>query len=305
MSDLSRIDWNLVPALHALLAERNVSRAARRLGISQSAASGALARLRRHFGDDLLERRGNGYELTPLAQRLESKVEELASSIRSVLESTRVFDPAQARREFVLASTEYGQSVIAPGLIDRIANLAPHITVKFCWPNFVSSHRSEWLSTVDGWIAPRDKSTDMPSTGLLTDRWVCVVNRDNDDIGEALDLPEVIDFQWVVPSVAGDGVAPWLKRLLAHGIDLPILLTTESFSAVPYMVAGSRRIGLVQHALASRVLGPLNLRVVECPWEMLPLSFTLWWHPNHEHDPAHSWLRGQVEVYLGESQNPE
>ncbi len=295
MSELNRIDWNLVPALEALLAEKNVSRAARRLGISQSGASGALARLRRHFDDEILERKGNAYELTPLAQRLVPMVEEITSSTRAVLQSTRVFDPAEGSREFVIGSTEYGQSVIGPDLVDRVERHAPGAKISFAWPVPGVSGPSDWLAGIDGWIAPRDIFTDIPSTGLLTDRWVCVVDADNDAVGDDLSLSEVAAHAWVVPMVPGDLDLPWRRRLLSHGIDLPIAVATQSFSSVPFLVAGSPRIGITQRALVTRLDGALDLRILEIPWEMRPLNFTFWWHPNREHDPAHAWLRGQIE----------
>lgn len=298
MASLDRIDWNLVPALDALLHERNVSRAARRLGISQSAASGALARLRRHFDDDLLVRRDNAYELTPVALRLLPAARAAVDSTRAVLASMTSFDPAASTREFQVLSTEYGQTLLGGGLLDRVERAAPRVRVTFRWPSSPSGSPADWLAAHDGWLGPREAIPTMSSSGLVTDRWVCVVDRDHPTIGDRLGIDEVVEHRWIVPTRPRDHDLPWRQRLFAHGIELPIASSTESFSAVPFLVSGTPLVGIVQHALAVRFAEHCRLRVLEVPWSMLPLSLTLWWHPNREHDLAHAWFREQVAATM-------
>jgi DNA-binding transcriptional LysR family regulator len=297
VDEFDRIDWNLVPALDALLQERNVSRAARRLSISQSAASGALARLRRYFHDDLLVRQGGGYVLTPLAQQLLRPARDAVASTRGVLRSTRTFDPAASTREFVVVASEYGQTLFGAALIRRVRDAAPHSRLAFRQMSFTSD-QTEWFSAVDGWIGPRDAAPDRLSSGLFTDRWVCVVDEANDVVGEVLELSSAFEHSWVVPTVAQHRDLPWRQRLLGHGFDLNIAVTTESFGAVPYLVAGTEHIGLVQAGLLERLGASTGVRMVECPWPMPPLAFTLWWHENREHDLAHEWFRRQVSDCL-------
>jgi DNA-binding transcriptional LysR family regulator len=108
---------NLVVALRALLAERNVTRAGERIGVSQPAMSAALARLRRHFGDELLARKGSGYELTVLGVVLLDRTEVACGMLELVFGSQARFDPAREHREFVLFSSDYAVTVIG----DRLA----------------------------------------------------------------------------------------------------------------------------------------------------------------------------------------
>ncbi|GAA2160645.1 DNA-binding transcriptional LysR family regulator [Humibacillus xanthopallidus] len=294
MDALDRLDWNLVPALNALLVERNVSRAARRLGISQPAASGALARLRRTFEDDLLVRGHNEYTLTPLAQRLLPLTRQAVAAARDVVGNARSFEAAASTREFVIVSTEYGQMLIGSVLGKAVARAAPHIRLKFLSPWTSTTPPSEWLSTVDGWLAPRDIFVDMPSTGLLPDRWVLVVADDNDRVDDdGLGVEDVGRLTWVVPTVPRDP-HPWTRRLHAYGVDLKPSVVTQSFGSVPHLVAGSPHVGIVQERLAAPLARTLGLRVLALPWDMGALSLTLWWHPNREHDAAHCWLRQQV-----------
>ncbi|MCF6376344.1 LysR family transcriptional regulator [Nocardioides KLBMP 9356] len=293
MTDLKRLDWNLVPALDALLQERNVSRAARRLGVSQSAASGSLARLRRHFNDELLVRRGTSYELTSTAQRLAPQVRVVVDTASSLLASTRAFVPEDSRREFTIISSEYGQTLVGAALLSRVGELAPGVRISFRGSE-IRSTTPDWLRAVDGWFGPRDSLANTPSTGLRTDRWVGVGARTNDALPDSLDIGDVANHRWVLPTVARDRDVPWRKRLLAHGIDLKVAATTESFGAVPFLVAGTDLVGIVQHDLGTKLADAAGVRLLELPWEMLPLNLTFWWDSNLEHDPAHTWLRAQI-----------
>jgi DNA-binding transcriptional LysR family regulator len=159
---------------------------------------------------------------------------------------------------------------------------------------------SDWFSTVDGWIGPRDVLPGKPSSGLFSDRWVCIVDRDNHVVASELPLSSAYEHAWVLPTVAKHRDLPWRKRLLDHGIDLNVAVTSESFGAVPYLVAGTEYIGLVQAGLLRRLGEGTGVRMLECPWVMPPLAFTLWWHENREHDLAHAWFREQVAACMNE-----
>ena len=296
MDELHRLDWNLVPALDALLQEKNVSRAARRLGVSQSAASGSLARLRRHFNDELLIRRGTTYELTSTAQRLVPQAREVVAVASSLLSSAKGFDPRLSRREFVIVSSEYAQTVHGARLVRSITEAAPGVRLAFRGME-VRAASDDWLSKVDGWLGPRDALSNTPCTGAITDRWVCVVDR-NSSIPSPFSIEDVTRYRWVLPTVAKDRDVPWRKRLLAYGIDLDVAVTTESFGAVPFLVEGTEMVGVMQARLAETFEHTASVRILECPWEMRPLTFTMWWDQNREHDPAHRWLRHQVEACM-------
>ena len=303
MDDLHRLDWNLVPALDALLQEQNVSRAARRLGISQSAASGALARLRRHFDDELLTRRGSRYELSSMAQRLAPQAREVVAVATSLLSSAQSFDPHASRREFIIVSSEYGQIVHGAALLREVAAAAPGVRISFRGME-ARSASDDWLSTVDGWLGPRDSLSNTPCVGSAVDRWVCVVDRANDRALSGLALEDVGRLRWILPTIARDREVPWRKRLMSYGIELDVALTTESFASVPFLVAGTHMIGVVQAGLAAAVADAAGVSVLPIPWEMRPLTFTLWWDDSREHDPAHRWLREQVVKSLGATNAP-
>src|SRR5688500_10858331 len=124
---LRNLDLNLLPTLDALLRERNVTRTAEQLGLSQPAVSASLGRLRRHFGDELLHRTGNRYELTPLALQLRSRTESALHGVHRVFDASPEFDPGASDRQFTLMISDYAMAVFGERLISRLATDAPKI----------------------------------------------------------------------------------------------------------------------------------------------------------------------------------
>src|SRR4051812_4402235 len=124
-SPLAALDLNLMVVLQALLAERNVTRAARRVGLSQSAASHALGRLRQALGDPLLVRSGRRLDLTPRAVALLPPLERGLLELASAVVGEPRFDPRTARRSFTMSMADYGQAVLLPPVLARLRRQAP------------------------------------------------------------------------------------------------------------------------------------------------------------------------------------
>ncbi|WP_167736791.1 LysR family transcriptional regulator [Nocardioides sp. 1609] len=299
MSDLSRIDWNLLPALDALLTERNVTRAARRLGVTQPAMSNALQRLRRHFRDELLTRHGNGYLLTPLAERLAPRVRDHISSGLSIVGSIDAFDPLISTRRFVIAGSEAMQVALAPSLTRALNEHAPAVTFSFVAP-FVEPFRTydDIVAGTDGWFAPREMMPNQSCTGLMSDSWVCVVDLEHPEVGDALTLADAQRLPWVAPTIRGAPLRVHVDALMAHGVEPVVEVFTESFTAVPFLVAGTTRLGIMQRAVAERLAPAAGVRILECPWAVQPLHVTFWWDLRWESDPAHTWLRSVVDQVM-------
>jgi DNA-binding transcriptional LysR family regulator len=292
--DGSQIDWNLVPVLDALLSERNVSRAARRLGISQPTASRALARLRRMFDDDLLVRRGNAYELTARAEILAPMAREAVSATRTIVEHSPELEVRELARTFTVAASDYTQAVLMPTLRDVIALHAPLVTVEFVQPFAVASSDGEVLAQVDGWISPRELFADRPHVGSLADEWACVTADDHPAIDDGLRLEDLGRYRWVLPTVTGRRLILQLGGLRAHGVEAEVALTTDSFVSVPFLVKDSQLIGLMQRRLALQLAENARIAVHQCPWTVPPIDFTCWYDESRELDPAHRWFRELV-----------
>ncbi|MFF7826673.1 LysR family transcriptional regulator [Streptomyces rochei] len=288
--NLSRLDLNLVVALRALLEERNVTRAGQRVGLSQPAMSAALSRLRRHFDDDLLARVGGHYELTALGQVLLDRTTTAYDVLERLFASQADFDPAKERREFKLVASDYAVAVFGAELARFVHEEAPGIRLRFAQtPPTVVDATDALLSTSDGLLMPHGVISDFPATDLYGDRWVFLVADDHPSVGDRLTRQDLARLPWVTYQRTYD--APAVRQLGMLGIEPRVEVSVDSFQIIPLLVAGTRRIALIQARLA-RLLAPLaSVRVVEPPYEAVPLREAMWWHPVHTHDAAHIWLR--------------
>ncbi|MFD6191506.1 LysR family transcriptional regulator [Streptomyces sp. NPDC060275] len=288
--NLSRLDLNLVVALRALLEERNVTRAGQRVGLSQPAMSAALSRLRRHFDDDLLARVGGHYELTALGQVLLDRVATAYDLLERLFASQPDFDPAKESREFKLVASDYAVAVFGAELARVVHQEAPGIRLRFAQtPITVVDATDALLSTTDGLLMPHGVISDFPATDLYQDRWVFLVADDHPSIDGRPTREDLARLPWVTYQRTYD--APAVRQLGMLGIEPRVEVSVDSFQIMPLLVAGTRRIALIQARLA-RLLAPLApVRVVEPPYEAVPLREAMWWHPVHTHDAAHIWLR--------------
>lgn len=289
---LRNLDLNLLRTLDALIQERHVTRAADRLGLSQPAVSAALSRLRRHFGDDLLVRSGNRLELTPLAEQLAGNSEAALAGVRRVFDATPLFDPATSCREFTLVTSDYATAILGEPLTAIVDAQAPGVRLRF-QAQTVSSvdHPMETLRAVDGMVLPHGFLTDTPFLDLYEDQWVCIVSIDNDSVGETLTRGDLQRLPWVDVFHRPTAFTPALRQLQVLGVEPRVDVVVEQFLALPFLVGGTNRIAVIQGELARRMAPSTRLRILACPWDVVPLKEAFWYHPSHRGDPAHVWLR--------------
>ncbi len=293
------MDLNLLVALRELLRERNVTRAAARIGVSQPALSASLSRLRRHFDDELLVRSKNGYVLSPLAVQLADQVEAVCNAAERLFATTHDFDPGASRREFTLFMADYTVAVLGRRLSHQLSTSAPGVNVhiRLVRESFAST-MAETIRLVDGMVAPPASGFELGgvrSTELFTDRWVCVVDEENAHVRDnTLSLEQLAEMPWVAPFHPDRGVpavAPMSRQLMLFGIQPRIRVRVESYQAVPYFVAGTDRVALLQERLAIQIAERFGLLVVPCPGEPETIVEKFWWHSDYDRDPAHRWLR--------------
>jgi DNA-binding transcriptional LysR family regulator len=283
---------NLIVALHALLAERNVTRAGERIGLSQPATSAALARLRRHFGDELLTRKGGRYELTALGAVLLARTEVACDMLERVFGSQPRFDPEREAREFVIIASDYAVTVFGAELAREISAQAPRARIIFRQPS--QAHIDDpagQLATVDGLLMPHGIVSGLPAVDLFRDRWVCAVAEDNPEVGTSITLSQLAALPWAAYQSAH--AASVTQQLSLLGIEPRIQVLADSFQLLPSLVAGTRRVAMIHELLAARLgLGPgSGIRLLDCPFEAVPVQEAFWWHPVHAHDAGHAWLR--------------
>jgi DNA-binding transcriptional LysR family regulator len=294
--NLARLDLNLLVALDALLQERSVTRAAARMGLGQPAVSAQLARLRRHFHDDLLTRSGNQYRLTPLAVQLKERVRVALSGAERVFAAEPDFDPASSTREFSMLMSDYGVAMLGPGIAARLADEAPGTRLRFPanTPRMVDAAAQELVHT-DLLVIPHGFVDDLPHQDLYRDEWVCLVAAGNTAVGDALTVEQLETMPWVVTYHGPTASTPAARQMRMLGIEPHIQVVTETFLTVPGLIAGSGRVALVQRRLADGIPAELGVRALPCPFDAAPLVEAMWWHPMYDDDPEHRYLRDVVQ----------
>jgi len=293
MASVSSIDLNLLIALGALLEERNLTRAGEKTNMSQPAMSGALARLRRHFDDELLVRDGRQYQLTPLARRLLPDVRDALRQVERTLEARPEFDPATSTRTFSLVMSDYAVTVLVDPLLRRVHEEAPQVglTVHPLPPDLAESDRG--MLQHDLVIGPLGFSFPGESEEIFRDRFVCIVDPGNSRLaGGALSLA---DFGELPHAVATFGQREMLNQaesaLEALGVPRNIQVTTEGWLPLPFVVAGTELVAVVPERLARRVASTAGVAVCEPPFGTIELLEAVWWHPTRSGDQAVRWMR--------------
>lgn len=299
MSDqplLSRLDLNLLVALDALLTERSVTRAAERLHLSQPALSASLARLRTHFNDPILARRGNTYELTPLALRLTEHTTTALDAARRVFESQAIWTPHDSTREFSIYGSDYGFATIGKAVSRLAAAEAPGVRFRFMLhnPSIVDDALTR-LRSVDGMVIPHGHLTELPYMDLWRDGWVVVASESNTAVGDELSMEALGRQPWVFTFQTRTAFTSAARQLQQLGIEPHVEAVVESFLALPHFISGTDRLGLIQAGLSEYAASVPGIRVLEPPFDATPVVNALWWHPVHGRDPEHTWMRGIFE----------
>lgn len=293
--NLASLDLNLLVSLDALLQQRSVTRAAEQMGLSQPALSAALGRLRRQFDDELLVRVGNEYRLTPLAVQLKERVQLALTGVERVYQAQTDFDPGTSRREFTILSSDYWTAVFGPAVAGLLGVEAPNARLRLMvnTPTVVD-HATQWLITHDLLVMPHGFVTDLSHRDLFQDDWVCVVAAQNPDVGDELTIDQLRRLPWVVTLQGPTASTPAMRQLRMMGIEAEPQVITETFLTVPGLVAGSRRVAVLQRRLVESFPPDPRLRILPCPLDAGVLHGAMWWHPMYDDDPEHVYLRDVV-----------
>jgi DNA-binding transcriptional LysR family regulator len=288
---LADIDLNLLVALEALLAERNVSHAASKLGRSQPTLSAALSRLRRLFDDDLLVRRQGSYRLTPFAEGIYPDVVGAVEAVGKVLGVSPEFDPATSRREFTIMTSDYVAHVLAGPLLKLLMERAPTVKLQLLsMPKVDTERAGELMRETDGLIVPPGVLSLASNVEIFTDRWVCAADRDNTAVGDDLDDSRLRELCWVrsyrgqFEVVVGDPA--WSNFWVGDRG----MFVVESMTALPRIIAGTELVAAIPSRLANTAPLPLKTFTLSRPLPQLAEHF--WWDTARESDPGHRWLRG-------------
>jgi DNA-binding transcriptional LysR family regulator len=292
---VSNVDLNLLVALGALLGERNVARAATRIGRSPSATSHALARLRTLIGDALLVQHGREMVLTARAAGLVAPVQAALNAVAGVL-STQLFDPKVAKLRVVLSTSDYAQLLLLPGILSRLAKEAPGIELRIL---SLQENLHDVLSSghVDLAVAPVCKADlqleGLYSKRLFAERLVCLVRRRHPLTSKTLTVTgyAAASHLLVAPrGKAGGFVDDALGKL---GLRRRVAAVVPNFVVAPHLIASSDLVLTLPEGLAGIMAKTLGLVVLETPPELVlpPIAISLIWHERTHRAPEHEWVR--------------
>lgn len=290
--NLSRLDLNLLVSLDALIQERSVTKAAQRLGLSQPALSASLARLRIHFDDQLLARRGNTYELTPLASRLAEHVPTALDAVRKVFASEASFDPSQTTREFTVFGSDYSFATLGRTVTMLASQRAPHVRFRFRQhAPLIVEDAVNVLRIADAMILPHGFLEGLPHVDVITDSWKIIVAAENTAVGDELTMQHMRESPWIMTYQSRTAYTPPARQLQMLGVEPQVEAVVEGFLALPHFIAGTNRLGIIQASLVPQLTGIPGVRYLDPPFDAMQLVDALWWHPMHSRDPAHAWMR--------------
>jgi DNA-binding transcriptional LysR family regulator len=290
---MSTPDFNLLVTLDVLLAEGSVARAARRLRLSPSAMSRALARLRATTGDPLLVRAGRGLVPTPRAIELRERVGQLVQDGTAVLRPAETLDLRQLVRTFTLRTSEGFVENFGPGLIARVGKDAPGVRLRFVQkPDRDSAPLRDGSVDLETGVAAKVTGPEVRAQALFRDRFVGVVRR-----GHPLSRGKITPARYaagrhIFVSRGGFDRGPIDEALKPFGLEREIATVVGGFATALALARASDLVASVPERHTGRLRA--GMHSFPLPVSTPEVTVSLLWHPRLDADPAHRWLRGCV-----------
>ncbi|MGY2262064.1 LysR family transcriptional regulator [Pseudomonas sp. SDO55104_S430] len=284
-------DFNLLITLDVLLTEGSVAAAAKRLRLSPSAMSRALARLRETTGDPLLVRAGRGLVPTPRALELRERVSQLVQDTEAVLRPAEQPDLRQLERTFTLRTSEGFVENFGAALIARIVDQAPGVRLRFMHkPDKDSASLRDGTVDLETGVVGKTASPELRTQGLFRDRFIGVVR-----VGHSLSDGEITPQRYAAGShisVSRRGLdkGPIDEALAPLGLARQIATIVPGFSTALALARTSELIAVVPERHTANLR--LGLHSFDLPLTLPDFTVAMLWHPRLDADPVHRWLRG-------------
>ncbi|MEX3687380.1 LysR family transcriptional regulator [Paraburkholderia sp. BR14263] len=283
------LDLNLLRALDALLDERNVTRAAQRLSLTQPAVSAMLTRLRESFGDPLFVRSQRGIVPTERALQLAAPLKQVLSEIEQMLQP-QAFVPAEAEMTLTLASTDYALRAVVVPYLARLRETAPGVRAVIVPVQHERLQAQLESGDVDlALITPETAPADLHARRLFDERYVCVMRADHPAAQRRLTLERFCALDHALVSYEGGSLSGVTDEALARvGRARRVTVSVNSFLVLPDLLLTSDLIAVVPSRLVKNAPG---LAVVEPPLAIPGFTKTLAWHERTHRSPGHQWAR--------------
>ena len=283
-------DLNLLVTLDVLLAEGSVARAARRLGLSPSAMSRSLARLRRTLGDPLLVRAGRGLVASPRAIELRERVRQVVHDAQSALSPAKALDPARLERTFTIRTSDGFVENFGPALVVRVAREAPRVRLHFVSKvDRDSAPLREGSADLETGVVTKALGPELRAQALLRDRFVGVMRKGHPLARTSITMARYAAATHVAVTRQGSAKGPSDVALAPHGLQRKTMAMVTGFSAALALARGSDLIATVPERHTTRLREGMSTFAL--PVAMKRITVSMLWHPRMDADPGHRWLR--------------
>ena len=294
---LQQMDMNLFLVLDAIYNERNLTRAAEQLHITQPAVSNALARLRRTLDDPLFTRTPSGMTPTPLTESIMPRVQQALALLGTSLTEQRQFDPATASKTLRLSMNDMAETLMLPRLLERLQVQAPGITVESYYVPRDQLVKELAANTLDfGLDIPLATATQLNQQRLINDRYLCMLRADHPLAEQAsLTLEQYLQLEHIHVSSRRSGPGLVDIALNKLGRRRSIKLRVQHYRVAPLVVMRTDLALTVPASLANQY----PARLFELPFQIPQMDWHLLWHRTQHDDPANKWLREQlIELFV-------
>jgi DNA-binding transcriptional LysR family regulator len=300
------LDLNLLLVLEAMLQHENVTAAARAVGLSQSALSNALGRLRRHFGDPLFVKTREGMLPTPRAREIAQPVRQALALVRASTTPQAPFDLTASRRLFRFHMTDVGELVFLPRMMERVRSLGASVRIQTS--QLPESEVVERLVTGDidfaaGYLP--DLPPAIVRAPLFRERYVCMTSRDNPiAVDGKLKLREFLEAKHVFIEALGSGHRIIERTLERHRADMEPVLRVPHFMVIPMIIATTDLVVTMPSRVASVFEGLVPVRTLELPLPMPKVDVSLFYHRRFAEDPPVRWMSALMGDLFAEPPPP-
>jgi LysR family nod box-dependent transcriptional activator len=304
---LRGLDLNLLIALDALLSEKNVTRAAERMNISQPGMSAALQKLRSHFADELLERIGRRLELTPRAKALAAPVKTILFQVQGLTDNLKNFDPSTAQRKFRISASTFCWELLAAPLIRHLEKVAPQVSCQFddLFSDTLAKLAEGQLDlaiTISQrlFIEPSNLDKPLSAIRLFSDQLVLVVARDNKLVGRTVSFDELCARPYIETRFGSDvaslGEEVWRRQPKQPEVHAWL----PNFQLTLDAVSRTDMTAIIPSQLVEMHRDRFKVRSVPVPFEIPTIEEQIFWHPRNDLDPGHIWFRGVLRSIAAE-----
>lgn len=296
MTHIRKVDLGLLQSLQALVDERSIGRAADRMCLSQPAMSRALDRLQELFGDDLLVRRGSGYEPTLRAMQIYAELERLLPRIEGLISGNH-FDPAVSSDRFRFAMTDLAALVLLPPIMQLLSEVAPGISIEIV-PSDEAVFRRIETNAVDLALWMNAVPADLRTEVLFRDRFACLVREDHPICEKPMTLESYLDYPHVMITTFSHVQGIVDQQLEERNVVRRVRMRVPYFAAAASVIERTDMIATLPKHLARHLTKTSKTKVLPAPEEFAEFRYLQVWHPRLDADPAHAWIRGVMRQFI-------